>query len=73
MSSLDDFILHGATFEEIKKEIQDCIAVWQKPINREKFGNVFAEGGLIAACDECRMWKDKIKDLVKELISIINL
>lgn len=31
MSSLDDFILHGATFEEIKKEIQDCIAVWQNP------------------------------------------
>ena len=73
MSSLDDFILHGATFEEIKKgnpRLYSCLA---KPINREKFGNVFAERGLIAACDECRMWKDKIKDLVKELISIINL
>ena len=55
-------------------EIQDCIAsCLAKPTNREKFGNVFAEKGLIAACDECRIWKDKIKDLVKDLISIINL
>lgn len=73
MSSLDDFILHDATFEEIRNgnpRLHSCLA---KPTNREKFGNVFAEKGLIAACDECRIWKDKIKDLVKDLISIINL
>ena len=69
MSSLDDFILHDATFEEIRNgnpRLHSCLA---KPTNREKFGNVFAEKGLIAACDECRIWKD----LVKDLISIINL
>lgn len=72
MSSLDDFMLYNATFEEIKNENPRLYSCLAKPMNREKFGNAFVEKGLIAACNECRMWKDKIKDLAKELISSIN-
>ena len=51
MSSLDDFILHDATFEEIRNgnpRLHSCLA---KPTNREKFGNVFAEKGLTCRTD----------------------
>jgi len=42
--------------------LHSCLA---KPTNREKFGNVFAEKGLIAACDAVDLFWEAPKNRLK--------
>lgn len=70
--SLENFILHDASYEEIKKGNPRLYSSLPQPNKRKIFGKVFAERGLVDACNECRSLKDKIKDFVKEMLVLIT-
>lgn len=73
MEEIQDFKLEDATYEEIRQGNPRLYASTKEKGIRKKFVSIFKEKGLIKAYQECLTPIDRVKMVVMQVYSILNL
>lgn len=73
VKSLSDFELQKASYDEIKAGNPRLYSCPRPRANRKQFSDLFISKGLVQAYEDCLTLKDRIRNIVMTIYSILNL